>query len=111
MLPAAQVLDLSPWGYQVLAQRSQEIRGYRSRTFVYRGEQNEYLLAQEFEGAKFFPPRGAKALHAANRDFVSYSQTGVTLVAWKERGLVCMIASSLPRERLLKLAQQIVTRG
>lgn len=109
--PAARVLDLSPWGYRMLARHSQELRGYRGQAFVYRGEQNEYLLAQEFEGAKFFPPRGAKALHVAHRDFVSYSQAGVNLVAWKEKDLVCMIASSLPRERLLKLARQITARG
>jgi hypothetical protein len=43
---------------------------------------------------------------------VTYSQEGVNVVAWKEKDkdLLCILASNLPKEKLLGLAQQI-TRG
>jgi hypothetical protein len=111
LAPTARILDLSPWGYQVLARHSQRFGGYQGRLFVYQGEQNEYLLAQEYEGAEIKIPTRAKATKAANLEFVSYSEGGVNLVAWKDKDLLCIIASSLPQEKLLHLAQQIATPG
>lgn len=109
--PGARLLDLSPWGYQVLARHSQRFGGYQGRLFVYQGEQKEYLLAQEYEGAEIKIPTRARATKAVNREFVSYSEGGINLVAWKDKDLLCIIASSMPQEKLLHLAQQIATPG
>ncbi len=105
--PAARLLDLSPWGYRVLAKQSQQVRGQEGRVFVYQGQGKEYLLAQEFDGMDFSPPSGARVIQASSREFVSYSQEGVNLIAFKEKDLLCILASTLPREKLLGLAQQI----
>lgn len=78
--------------------------------FVYQGQGKEYLVAQEFDGVDFLSPSGAKTIRASSRDFVSYTQEGVNLIAWKEKDLLCILASTLPKEKLLGLAQQI-TRG
>jgi len=109
--PAARLLDLSPWGYQVLARQTRQLNGQEARVFVYQGPQKDYLLAQEFDGVDFSPPFGAKTVRASSRAFVSYSQEGVNLIAWKERDLLCIIASALPMEKLLTLAQQISIGG
>lgn len=106
--PAARLLDLSPWGYRVLARQSQEVRGQEGRVFVYQGQGKEYLVAQEFDEVDFSPPSGAKTIRASSRDFVSYTQGDINLVAWKEKDLLCILASTLPKEKLLGLAQQIV---
>lgn len=113
LTPAAQLLDLSPLGYQVLARQAVEVKGREGRLFVYQGQEREYLLAQEFEGVDFSPPSGAKTVRASNRDFVTYNQEGVNLVAWKEkdRDLLCILASTVPKEKLLNLAQQITREG
>lgn len=108
----ARLLDLSPWGYRVLARQALQVKGQGGRAFVYQGQEKEYLLAQEFEGVDFSPPASAEIIRASSREFVSYSQEGVNLVAWKEKDkdLLCILTSNLPKEKLLGLAQQI-TRG
>lgn len=105
--PAARLLDLSPWGYRVLAKQSQQVRGQEGRVFVYQSQGKEYLLAQEFDEMDFSPPSGARVIQASSREFVSYSQEGINLIAFKEKDLLCILASTLPREKLLGLAQQI----
>ncbi len=105
--PAAQLLDLSPWGYRLLSGQTQIVKGQEGRVFVYRGQGKEYLLAQEFEGGELSPPRGGRVVRVSSQDFVSYSQAGVNLVAWKQKELLCILASTLPREKLLGLAQQL----
>lgn len=111
LTPAARLLDLSPWGYRVLTRQTLQVRGQEARVFVYQGQGKEYLLAQEFDGVEFSPPRSARVIRASNRDFVSYSQEGVNLIAFKEKDLLCILASALPNEQLLGLAQQIAVRG
>jgi hypothetical protein len=108
LTPAARLLDLSPWGYRVLTRQTLEVKGQEGRVFVYQGQEKDYLLAQEFEGANISPPPQARTLRASNRDFITYSQQGVNLVAWKEKDLLCILASTLPKEKLLGLAQQII---
>jgi anti-sigma factor RsiW len=105
--PAAQLLDLSPWGYRLLSRQTQLVKGQEGRVFVYGGQGKEYLLAQEFEGAELSPPPGSKVARVSSQEFVSYSQAGVNLVAWKQKDLLCIIASTLPKEDLLGLAQQL----
>ena len=110
LTPPARLLDLSPWGYRLLARQTQQLKGEDGALFVYQGQGNEYLLAQEFDGVDIAPPRGARIIRASGRDFVSYYQEGVNLIAWKEKekDLLCILASTLPEEKLLGLAQQIV---
>lgn len=108
LTPAARLLDLSPWGYRVLTRQTLQVKGQEGRAFVYQGQGKEYLLAQEFDGVEFSPPRSARVIRASSREFVSYSQKGVNLIAFKEKDLLCILASTLPKEKLLGLAQQIV---
>lgn len=107
--PAARLLDLSPWGYRVLAKQSQQVRGQEGRVFVYQSQGKEYLLAQEFDGMDFSPPSGAETIRVSSREFVTYSQEGVNLVAWKEKDkdLLCILAATVPQEKLLSLAREI----
>ncbi|MFQ5850074.1 MAG: zf-HC2 domain-containing protein [Candidatus Binatia bacterium] len=109
--PAAQLLDLSHWGYRLLSREARQVRGEERRVFVYQGQGREYLLAQEFVGVEFSPPFGGRVIRVPSQDFVSYSQGGVNLVAWNQKDLLCIIASTLPKEKLIGLAQQIAMRG
>ncbi len=105
--PAARLLDLSPWGYRLLSGQTRQVKGQEGRVFVYRGRGKDYLLAQEFEGGELSPPPGSKVARVSGQDFVSYSQGRVNLVAWKQKDLLCILASTLPKEKLLSLAQQL----
>jgi len=103
--PAARLLDLSPWGYRVLA--THQVRGQEGWAYVFQGQEKEILLAQELEGRDLTIPVGARTIQGSNRDFVSYTQQGVNVIAWKESDLLCMLASTLPKGQLLGLAQNI----
>lgn len=106
--PTARLLDLSPWGYQILSRQSHWVGGKLGRTFVYsKGPGEAYLIAQEFEGMEISPPSGGSVVRTSNRDFVSYSQDDVNLVAWKDKDMLCILASKLPKKKLLGLAQRI----
>ena len=105
--PAARLLDLSPWGYRLLSGQTLQVKGQEGRAFVYRGRGKDYLLAQEFEGGELSPPPGSKVVRVSSQDFVSYSQGRVNLVAWKQKDLLCILASTLPKEKPLGLAQQL----
>lgn len=105
--PAAQLLDLSPLGYRILSSRTRRVKGQEGRVFVYQGPGKEYLLAQEIKGVEFSHPSGGTVIRASSRNFVSYSQQGVNLIAWKQKDLLCILTSTLPKEKLLSLALQI----
>ncbi len=109
--PAARLLDLSPWGYRLLSGQTRQIKGQEGRVFVYRGRGKDYLLAQEFEGGELLSPPGGRVVRVSSQDFVSYSQAGVNLVAWKQKDLLCILASTLPKEKLLGLARRIAVRS
>ena len=84
------------------------MEGRQGRTFVYStGSGEEYLMAQEFEGMEISPPSGGSVVRTSNRDFMSYSQGEVNLVAWKDKDMLCILASKLPKKKLLGLAQRI----
>ncbi|MBI2211518.1 MAG: zf-HC2 domain-containing protein [Deltaproteobacteria bacterium] len=108
---SARVLDLSPWGYALLAKQTRQLKDREGQIFIYQGPNKEYLLAQEFDGADFPPTSDARALQASSRQFVVYGQADVNLIAWKEKNILCLIAGNLPQEKLLGLAQQIAARG
>lgn len=107
----ARLLDLSPWGYQLLSRRADPVEGRAARVFVYQGEKNDYLVAKEFDGTAFPTLRRARRVTASDKDFFTYREKGVNMVAWKEKDFLCVIASSASQARLLALAKQIATRS
>jgi len=108
---AAQPLDLSPWGYQLLGIQARKVNGRERRVFVYRGQKQELVVAQEIEGTEFSPPRGSSVVKVSGRDLVSHSEGHVNLVAWKDKKIICVLASALPKASLIDLARQIAARG
>jgi len=103
----ARLLDLSPWGYRLLSTQAQKVNGKEEQVFVYRGQGEEYLLALESEGIDFYPPYGGRVVRTPHGDLVSYTRAGVNLVAWKEKDLLCILASTLPKDQLLGLSRRI----
>lgn len=75
------------------------------------GEGKTICWPQEFEGGELSPPPGSKVVRVSSQDFVSYSQGRVNLAAWKQKDLLCILASTLPTEKLLGLARRIAVRS
>lgn len=109
--PAARRLDLSPWGFRLYATKTYRVKGQERRVFVYQGGAEQYVLAQEFDGAKSLASLSAKTVRVKDRDFLSHSQAGVNLIAWKDKNMVCVLASNLPNDKLLSLANQLAERS
>jgi hypothetical protein len=105
---AARSFDLSPWGYHLLTSEVSATSGLTGITSTYRNERSDYLLAQEFEGGNLSVPAGAKSLQVAGKTFIIHSENGVNLIAWKERNLFCILASRVPLEQLLDIAQRVM---
>jgi anti-sigma factor RsiW len=109
--PAARRLDLSPWGYRLTFNQINQVKGREQRLSLFEGQANDYVVAQEFDGAALSPSPDAMITRAENREFISYSRGGVNLVAWKDNDLLCVLTSKLANEELLALARQIAVRG
>ncbi|MFQ5903424.1 MAG: sensor histidine kinase [Candidatus Binatia bacterium] len=105
----ARLLDLSPWGYRLLSWHTRRIRGQPVRVFVYMGQDNKFLLAQECDGVELSLSPEGHAPETSRGGFVSYTQAGVNLVAWQDINFLCLLASRLPKEKLLSLAEQVAT--
>jgi Putative zinc-finger len=105
---AARSFDLSPWGYRLLTSEASEFNGLTGITSTYQNAGSDYVLAQEFEGGNLSVPAGAKSVQAAGKTFVVHSENGVNLIAWKERNLLCILASRVPMENLLDIAQRVM---
>ncbi|HWP60476.1 MAG TPA: zf-HC2 domain-containing protein [Candidatus Acidoferrales bacterium] len=109
--PTARILDLKPWGYRLLGRSVRQARRGENRVFVYYGEQNDLLVAQEVEGENLSAPPDSVVVKKSGKDFVSLSQGDINLIAWQDRNIICILASKLPRERLVSLAEKIATRA
>jgi len=105
---AARSFDLTPWGYDLLTSEASKLNGLTGITSTYRNKENDYVLAQEFEGGNLSVPTGAKSLQVAGKTFIIHSENGVNLIAWKERNLLCILASRVPMEQLLHMAQRVM---
>ena len=109
--PTARILDLKPWGYYLLGRSVHRAKGRENRVFVYHGQQNDLLIAQEFEGESLLLPRGSTVVTKAGKTFVSFSHGKINLVAWEDKNIICVVASHLPPDRIVALAAQIAQRG
>jgi anti-sigma factor RsiW len=102
-------LDLSPWGYRLLTQHPAQYKAIEGTTFLYAKGGNEYVLAQEFKDRTLSVPPGAKSIQASGNTFISHSLEGVNLVAWKDKGVLCILAARLPQETLLQVAERLAS--
>jgi len=105
------VLDLKPWGYRLLGNSVHRFQGRENRVFVYHGQHNDLLLAQEFEGERLSQSRGSTVVTRVGKNFISLSRGKINLVAWQDKNIICVLASILAPERMLALAAEIAERG
>ena len=109
--PTARILDLKPWGYHLLGRNVHQAKGRENRVFVYHGQQNDLLVAQELEGESLSPPRGSVVVRKSGKNFVSLTKGDINLVAWEDKNIICVLASKLPKDRVIALAEQIAIRS
>ncbi len=109
--PVTRLLDLRPWGYHLSANQVKQVDGREQRLSLFKGQANDYVLAQETDGEVLPFSSEAMITRAEDREFALYSRDGVNLVAWVDSDLLCVLTSKLPNEKLLALAKRIAGRG
>lgn len=109
--PAARRLDLTLLGYRVAADRVDSVSGREHRLSVFAKEENEFVLAQEFEGVDLTPLSEARGIPMKSRGFVAFTKGKVNLVAWQDNRTLCVLTSHLPAEKLISLAQRVAGRS
>src|SRR6266852_2638371 len=98
------VLDLGMMGYRLVGGRVHRLRGQTSAFFVYEGPGNRIVICQMFEGALSDLPARAVMREQGGISMRAY-RVGVTSLAfWQEGNVVCVLASALTMEDLIRLA-------
>jgi anti-sigma factor RsiW len=98
------VLDLGMMRYRLVGGRVHRLRGQTSAFFVYEGPGNRIVICQMFEGTLSDLPAGAVMREQGGISMRAY-RVGVTSIAfWQEGKVVCVLASDLPMEDLIRLA-------
>lgn len=100
-------LDLRPWGYRLLSQQTTQYAMVRGRTFLYARGGKDYVLAQEVKGGTLAAPAGSRAIEAAGKTFIAHTVEGINLIAWKDNGVLCILAAKLPHQGLLQIAERL----
>jgi len=98
------VFDLAMMGYSTVGGTVVTRGGTRSALFVYAREDGRPVICQMFPGRVETLPAGAERRAHDGIDFFVYEREGVTVVFWQEGGVVCVLASDIPREELVQLA-------
>ena len=98
------VLDLAMMRYQVVGGRVHRLDGRVSALFAYRGPGDVPLVCQMYEGEMSELPATADVRENNGIPFRIYESGNVTLVFWPEGEVMCVLASTIPRDEVVQLA-------
>jgi anti-sigma factor RsiW len=98
------VLDLRMMGYHLVGGRVLNPEGRKRAMFVYRGEANETVVCQMYEGDLRSLPKNAVRRRNGDFTFLVYRRGGSTQVFWQEGNVVCVLVSDMPADEVIKLA-------
>lgn len=100
-------LDLSDRGYEMIARKTRQEQGLRSRAFVYQHQKTkELLIAEEFADAHLSNSPAGK-IKSFDHEYATFSDDGVYSVAWEQDDVLCVLTSTLPERDLLELAHEV----
>ncbi len=91
-------------GYRLVGGRVHDLRGRTSAFFVYEGPGKRIAVCQMFEGSISDLPTGATVREQGGIVMRAYRVGGTTMAFWQEGNVVCVLASDLAVEDLMRLA-------
>ena len=105
--------DFHPMGYNLTAMNLRpvaglvrEIDGRKILVAIYQGPGGSLFCYTFLGSAEDAPPNAARFFDAAKKiDFYAFSRGGINAVLHREGGVICILASEMPMEKLLALAQ------
>ena len=90
--------------YRLAGGRVHQLGAHTSALFAYRGPGNVALVCQMYEGRMADLPPASETREHDGIAFRVFRVENLTLVFWQEGDVVCVLASSIPIEEVVKLA-------
>lgn len=103
--PRVRVIDLAMMQITLEGGARHVLDGHPSALYSYRTPSGGRLVCQMYEGRLADLPPPAEVRESNGFRFQVYTRDAVTLVFWQEGDLVCVLASELPAEEVIALAQ------
>lgn len=103
--PRVRVIDLAMMQIALEGGARHVLGGRPSALYSYRTPSGARLVCQMYEGRLADLPPPSAVRDANGFRFQVYARDGITLVFWQEGDLVCVLASELPAEEVIALAQ------
>lgn len=103
--PRVRVIDLAMMQILLEGGVRHTLGGRPSALYAYRTPSGARLVCQMYEGRLTDLPPPADVRESNGFRFHVYTRDGITLVFWQEGELVCVLASELPAEEVIALAQ------
>jgi anti-sigma factor RsiW len=102
--PRVRVIDLAMMGFTLEGGRRHALGSVPSALYSYRTASGERIVCQMFEGRLDALPPTADVRESNGFTFRVFRERGVTLVFWQEGDIICVLASRLPVDEVVKLA-------
>jgi anti-sigma factor (TIGR02949 family) len=98
--------DLTAMNLRPVAGLVREIDGRKILVAIYQGQGGSLFCYTFLGSAEDAPPNAARFFDAAKKiDFYAFSRRGINAVLHREGRIICILASEMPMEKLLALAQ------
>ena len=98
------VLDLDMMGYRLVGGAVLDDGSGNRAFFVYQGKNGEILACQMYEGDLRDLPRTRDVRQRGDFTFLVFRSKDQTQVFWQEGDVVCVLASDIPSEDVVRLA-------
>ena len=98
------VFDLRMMKYELVGGSIHKLNQRKTALYVYRGENNKYLICEMYLGTPSELPKNAVVRENKGKRFYIYERNGVTAVFWPEDKVMCVLASDIDPEEIVQLA-------
>jgi hypothetical protein len=99
------VYDFSMMKYELVGGSIHQFRdGRKAAVYVYRGENNDFVICEMYLGTPSELPKDAVLRENKNKSFHIYKRNGLTSVFWPEDKVMCVLVSDIDPERIVQLA-------
>jgi anti-sigma factor RsiW len=99
------VYDLSMMKYELVGGSIHQFTDSRkAAVYVYRGENNEFVICEMYLGTPSELPEDAALREHNYKSFHIYKRNGLTAVFWPEDEVMCVLVSDIDPERIIQLA-------
>jgi hypothetical protein len=98
------VYDFKMMKYELVGGSIHELKDRKAAVYVYRGENNQFLICEMYFGTLTELPEHAELREHEKKRFHIYKRKGLTAVFWPEEKVICVLVSDIDPEEVIQLA-------